>query len=127
MAHEAVKISSVYDSGRYSHVVRAGNTLYISGQVGWDSEGNVVGKGDFETQARQAYRNLEAVLKDAGASMANLVKVNMYLTDSRFAEPNRKLRGEFFKAPLPAMTLVIVEGLALPELLFEVEGVAVVD
>ncbi len=127
MAHDSVPTPSVFDSGRYSHVVRAGNTLYISGQVAMDKAGQIVGKGDFEAQGRQAYGNLQRVLQDAGADMKHLVKVNMYLTDGRFAEPNRKLRQEFFKPPLPAMTLVVVEGLAAPDYLIEIEGIAVLD
>jgi enamine deaminase RidA (YjgF/YER057c/UK114 family) len=127
MAHEPVPTPSVFDSGRYSHVVRAGNTLYISGQVAMDKEGQVVGKGDFEAQGRQAYGNLQRVLRDAGGDLKNLVKVNMYITDGRFAGTNHKLRQEFFKPPLPAMTLVVVEGLAAPDFLIEVEGIAVLD
>lgn len=126
MAHEPVPAPSGFDSGRYSHVVRAGDRLYISGQVAMDKEGQVVGKGGFEVQGRQAYGSLGRVPRVAGTDLQHRVKVNVYITDGRFAGTNHKLPQEFFKPP-PAMTLVVVAGPAAPDFLIEVEGVAVLD
>ena len=69
MAHEILKLKSVHetkDKG-YSHAAKAGKTLYIAGQVARDVKGNLVGKGDFEAQARQVYTNLENILHETGS------------------------------------------------------------
>ena len=69
MAHEILKLNSVHSTVGYSHVAKAGNTLYIAGQVAKDKEGNLVGKGDFETQVRQVHTNLKNILEEVGGSL----------------------------------------------------------
>lgn len=112
----------------YSNAVRvsAGDLLYISGQVAWDSEGKIVGVGDGVAQARQAFGNMGLVLAAHGASWRDLVKVIVYVTDLSWFDDLAAIRAELFPADGPASTIVCVAGLVQPELMIEVEGVAVV-
>jgi len=111
----------------YTHVVDvpAGRTLYIAGQVAFDAQGNVVGKGDIRAQTEQTFRNLEIALKSAGASFADVVKLNWYVRDMSQLAVYREVREQFLgTGPRPASTLVEVKGLALPDLLIEIEAIA---
>ena len=127
MAHEILKLSSVHSTVGYSHVAKAGNTLYIAGQVAKDKEGNLIGKGDFETQVRQVYTNLQNILNESGGSLQNIVKMTSFLTHYSYIETFRSVRNEFFPDPQPPNTLLFVESLALPEFLVEIEAIAVLD
>lgn len=127
MAHEILKLKSVHPTVGYSHVAKAGNTLYIAGQVAQDVEGNLVGKGDFEAQARQAYTNLKNIIEEAGGSLQNIVKMTTFLTHHNYVETYRSVRNEFFSEPFAPNTLLIIESLASPDYLIEVEAVAVLD
>lgn len=111
----------------FSQGVRVGNTLYVSGQVGMDKAGNVVGKGDMKAQTRQTIENIKAVLAAAGATLDDVVKVTMYVTDMSLAPLARDVRMEYFTKNPPASTGVEVKGLAHPDLLIEIEAIAVVD
>ena len=127
MAHEVLKLTRVYQPQGYSHAIRAGDTVYIAGQVARDLTGALVGRGDFEAQAQQVYRNLQAILEEIGGGLGNIVKMTTYLTHSGYIETYRAVRGRFFARPEPANTLLIVESLASPDFLIEVEAVAVLD
>jgi enamine deaminase RidA (YjgF/YER057c/UK114 family) len=127
MAHEILKLSSVHSPVGYSHVAKAGNTLYIAGQVAKNIEGQLVGKGDFETQVRQVHTNLKNILDEAGGSMQNIAKMTTLLTHYNYIETYRSVRDEFFQEPYPANTLLIVESLALPDFMVEIEAIAVLD
>jgi enamine deaminase RidA (YjgF/YER057c/UK114 family) len=110
----------------YSHVVDvpAGRTLYISGQVAFDAQGNVVGKGDVRAQTEQVFRNLKTAVESAGATMADVVKINWYVRDVSQIAVYREVRNQFFgSGPYPASTLVEVKGLVLEDLLIEVEAI----
>jgi reactive intermediate/imine deaminase len=111
----------------YSHGVRVGNTIYVSGQVGWDRDGNVVGPGDIKAQARQAIENIRSVLAVTGATLDDVVKVTMYVTDMALAPLAREVRQEYFTKFPPASTGLEVKALATPELLVEIEAIAVVE
>jgi 2-iminobutanoate/2-iminopropanoate deaminase len=129
MAHEILKLKSVHetkDSG-YSHVAKAGKTLYIAGQVARDVKGNLVGKGDFEAQARQVYTNLKNILEEAGGGLRNIVKATTILTHYANVGTLRKVRAEFFGDLMPPNTLLIIESLASPDFMIEVEVIAVLD
>ena len=108
-----------------AHAVRVGETVYVSGQVALDPDGNVVGKGNMYEQARQVFRNIEHVLGLAGGSMADIVKLNAYLIDfTRFAE-YAKARHEVFGPELRfAATGVEISRLIYEDLMIEVEVVA---
>jgi enamine deaminase RidA (YjgF/YER057c/UK114 family) len=111
----------------YSQVVKAGNTIYIAGQVAQDERGQLVGPGDFVAQANQVFENLKRALAAAGADVGDLVKTTVYVTDPRYREALRDVRTKYLgDTPPPASTLVVVAGLAQPEYLLEIEAVAVI-
>jgi enamine deaminase RidA (YjgF/YER057c/UK114 family) len=117
--------------GTYSHVVsaRAARTIYISGQVAFDKDGKVVGKGDLRAQTKQVFDNLKTCLEAAGASFADVVKITAYVVNFK---PEQRMvitevRNQYLSKPPPASTLVGVEALVVDDLLIEVEAVAVVD
>ena len=115
----------------YTHVVTAsgGKMIFVAGQVAWDSKGEIVGKGDLRAQATQAYTNLKAALAEAGATTADLVKMNTYIVNFKSADLPviREVRSQFFpQNNLPASPLVGVQALAMDGLLIEVEAMAVV-
>jgi 2-iminobutanoate/2-iminopropanoate deaminase len=110
----------------YTDAVRAGDLLFISGCVALDEHGNVVGEGDVVAQARQVFANIGRALTAAGASFADVVKVTLFLIDIDDRARINPVRQEFFGDARPASTLVEVSALVLPELLLEVEAVAVV-
>lgn len=109
----------------YTDAVLAGKTLYVSGCVAFNAAGNVVGKGDVAEQARQALANLGQVLAAAGATPADVVKVTVYLRRVDDRPKINPLRQEFFGEHRPASTLVEVSALVHPDLLVEVDAVAV--
>ncbi len=125
MAVEHLNPPGLHRSPAYSHVVKAGTTVYVAGQVARDANGNLVGPGDITAQATQVFNNLGIALEAAGATFANVVKITVFLTDPRFREAVGKVRAQYLKDPVPASTLVVVAGLAEPEFLVEIEVTAV--
>ncbi|HEV7666244.1 MAG TPA: RidA family protein [Chloroflexota bacterium] len=112
----------------YSQVGKVGNTLYISGQLGLDVNGELVGAGDAQAQARQAWQNLIGILAHYGATVRNLVKTNTYITHWAYRPLVGAARDELFSGPpYPPSTLVIVQGLSEPRFLVEIEAIAIVD
>ncbi|CAI8417604.1 MAG: 2-iminobutanoate/2-iminopropanoate deaminase [Porticoccaceae bacterium UBA1117] len=101
-----------------------GNLIFTSGQAAIDSEGNIVGVDDFDAQAEQGFKNLSDVLQQGGSSLAQVMKVTIYLTDMTNFMKVVALRERFFSAPYPADTLIEVSSLALPELEIEIEAIA---
>jgi enamine deaminase RidA (YjgF/YER057c/UK114 family) len=106
--------------------MEGGQLLYISGQVAWDTSGNVVGKGDMRAQARQAFQNLRQVLQAAGGDLKDLMKITTYITNIEDFPAVAEVRGEVFPGELPASTLIVVKGLFHPDFLIEVEGMAAI-
>ncbi len=116
----------------YSHTVTVsgGRTVYIAGQVAYNAQGEVVGKGDLRAQMRQALENLRLALAGSGASFKDIVKWNTYVVGFKPEQLPilREVRAEILKdVPPPASTLIGVQALANPDLLIEIEAVAVVD
>jgi enamine deaminase RidA (YjgF/YER057c/UK114 family) len=106
--------------------VKLGDTVYTSGTVAFDSEGNVIGEGDVYAQSKQVFKNIEEVLAAAGATMADVVKITTFLTDiSGYGEFGRA-RTEAFPAGVPASAAYATPALIKPELLVEVEAIAVI-
>ena len=110
--------------------VRGGKTIYISGQVAWDEKVQVVGVGDLRAQAERVFENLKIALEAGGATYDSLVKLTTYVVNLK--PEDRVTISEVRKryidpAKLPASTMVGVPSLVMPELLIEVEAVAVVD
>jgi len=112
---------------RYSHAWKVGNTIYVAGQLATDASGKLVGANDMRAQARQAFENLAAVLEAAGASLADVVKTTVFITDMRHRDAYSEVRQQFYKGDPPASTLVQVVALAEPGALIEIEAIAVVD
>jgi enamine deaminase RidA (YjgF/YER057c/UK114 family) len=125
---EPYAANSVFDPPTYAQAVKvsgAQTILYIAGQVAYTAEGGVAHPGDFKAQARETLRSLKAQVEAGGGTMANIVKVNTYVTDIRYRAEYAAVREEFFGKKLPASTMVAVAALAQPEFLIEVEAIAV--
>ena len=126
MARKIIQPVSVHSTAGvgYSHAAKAGDIVYIAGQIALNADGNLVGKGDAETQTHQAYVNLQAILEELGGSLEDIVKLTTYLTDRSHLEAFRRARNRFFEDPFPPNTLLFVSGLAQPDYLVEIEAVA---
>lgn len=103
----------------------AGSIVFISGQAPISADGGLVGAGDFEAQCRQVFENLQAVVEAAGAKLEDIVKLTVFLTEMQALPEYTRIKGEFFRGEQPASTAVGVVALARPEMLVEVEAVAV--
>lgn len=112
----------------YSHAVAfAGSMIVVSGQLPLDGEGHLVGQGDPVVQVRQVFRNLAAALAAAGATMSQVVKLTVYLTDLGDLNAFRQVRDEFIQPDKPpASSLVRVSGLAHPGSRVEIEALAAI-
>ena len=112
----------------YTHVVETsgGRTVYVSGQIALDKTGTLVGAGDLKAQTRQVFENLKAALAAAGGTLDDVVKITIFMTDLSQIQEFREIRNSYFPREVPASTLVQVVRLARPELLIEIEAVAVV-
>lgn len=110
--------------GPYSQAVRAGNTVYLSGQIPLDPASGSLVEGDIRVQSRRAFANLKAVCEAAGGSLEDVVRIGLYLTDlGQFGEVNTVM-AEYFESPYPARSTVEVP--ALPKgATFEVDAVMV--
>jgi 2-iminobutanoate/2-iminopropanoate deaminase len=112
----------------YSHVVTVtgpGKTIYVAGQLGRDAQGNIV--GDMRAQMEQTFKNLEACLKEAGASWADVVKTNTFVTDYEEFSKHSDVRMRYIGVASPTSTTVQISRLAQPEAMVEIELIAVVN
>ena len=105
-------------------VVECGRVLFVSGQVPVDGEGNLVGAGDFPAQASQVFENIKAIVEEAGGSMANVIKITVFLTDIATYKDFAQVRSQYVQEPYPAATLVAVQSLVDPQWMIEVEAIA---
>jgi 2-iminobutanoate/2-iminopropanoate deaminase len=116
-----------YEPFRLAQGYRVGDLLFISGQAAIDGEGRIVGIGDFEAQAKQAFENLDRALRAGGSSLRNVVKVTIFLRDMASFDSIVELRGKYFSPPYPADTIVEVSSLYSRDALIEIEAIAVAD
>lgn len=107
-------------------VTGADKVTFLSGQAPIDPEGRLVGEDDFDTQAAQVFDNLAAVLHQAGASFDAVVKITVYLTDIARIRDFGRIKARCISGPQPASTAIGVTALALPGMMLEVEGIAVI-
>lgn len=118
----------------FSQVIRAGNTIYVGGQLSADEKGNVVGGGDIEAQTRNVFSGISKLLAAADASWKDVVKLNTYYVydgaeaDAQaFWEKMTRIRLEYLPTPGPVATAVRVAGLMYPGFLIEADVIAVLD
>ena len=131
MERQFINPEGLLRPGAYTPAIRVsgGTTVYVSGQVSQDAQGNVVGKGDLLAQTEQVYKNLGIVLAGAGATFADVVKINVYVVG--YKPEHRALlqsvrEKHVSKDSPPASTLIGVQALARTDFLVEIEAVAVV-
>jgi enamine deaminase RidA (YjgF/YER057c/UK114 family) len=133
MAHLRLRkfnTATVYDGGRIANdmcmAVRAGNFVFLRGQTGFDLDNKFVGKGDAAAQADQAMKNVKILLEEAGARLAHICKITTYITDRAYREEVYRTIGRHLNGVFPCGTGLIVNGLALPEMLVEIDIEAVI-
>jgi len=120
-------VSPYEDVIGFSRAVRVGDLVFVSGTVAWGPDGKLVGKGDVYAQAKQTLANIEGYLREAGATLKDVVRTRIYLTDiGRWQEVARAHR-EAFGDVRPASSMLEISGLAEPEMLVEIEAVAVLS
>ncbi|MEX2650221.1 MAG: RidA family protein [Alphaproteobacteria bacterium] len=107
-------------------VVRAGNHVFLRGQVGQTLDGKTVGIADAAAQADQAMRNVKQLLEEAGSKLDHICKITVYITDRAYREPVYQSIGKWLKGVYPCSTGLIVNGLARPEWVMEIDVEAVV-
>lgn len=125
MRKQFIVPSGTHVAPTYSHAVKAGATIYLAGHVGRDAAGKVV-DGGIEAQTAQVFENLTRTLAAAGATLADIVKLTVHITDIDAMAVVREVRARYLKPPMPASTAVEVARLA-PGILIEIDGIAVVD
>lgn len=107
-----------------SQAIAVGDWIFVSGQAALNRQGEIVGENNFLLQAETAFENLQAVLQAAGSGLQDVVKVTIFLTDMSHFNEVIKLRRRYFSPPYPADSIVEVQALALPQLMFEIEAIA---
>jgi enamine deaminase RidA (YjgF/YER057c/UK114 family) len=129
MPKQIINPASMVPPAGYSYAVKkTGTPVFIAGQVALDGQGRLVGEGDAAAQADQAFQNLRTVVEACGGTMDDIVKINIYVTDAAYRAAVVSARQRHFReGQYPASTYVVVAGLAIPQLLVEVEAVAMID
>ena len=111
----------------YSRVIKVGNIIEVAGTTAIDEEGRIVGPGDPYTQTKFIFQKIETYLQKAGASMEDVVRTRMFVTDISQWEAIGKAHGEFFRKIKPAASMLEVSQLIDPELLVEIEVTAILN
>jgi len=125
MRHQIVRPASVPTNPGYSQAVRAGQTLYVSGQVSLDSQGKLVGPADIAAQAAQVFANVKAVVEAGGGTLEDVVKLTTYTTSIDHRPAIAEARSRYWQSDWPSSTFVVISSLASSEYLVEVEAIAV--
>lgn len=124
MPNEIITPPFVGAARGYSHAVRVGTTLYVSGQVATDADGAVVGVDDIEAQVAQVWQNLRSVISYAGGTLDDIAKITVFTTDIGYRPAIAAARERAFpNGRYPASTFLVVQSLATPDLLVEIEAI----
>jgi enamine deaminase RidA (YjgF/YER057c/UK114 family) len=123
VARQRLQPQNLEDPIRYSRGWKVGNTVYLAGAIGHNDDGSL--SPDIRVQTLRSIKQLEAVMKEAGGSLKDIVKLTVFITDMRFREGYGEVRAEFFPHPAPASTLIQCVALATPGAMIEIEAVAV--
>ncbi len=116
-------------SGHFSHatmIEARGRLVFISGMVARRADGTIAGIGDIEAQTRQVCENLKAAVEEAGGTMDDICRVDVYVRNMEHFEAIHKVRREYFKAPAPASTMVEVCKMTSPDYLIEISAIAAI-
>jgi len=113
-----------FESFALSQAIAMGDWIFVSGQAALNRQGEVVGEGNFLVQAETAFENLREVLQAADSGLHDVVKVTIFVTDISYFSEVVELRRRYFSLPYPADSIVEVSALALPQLMFEIEAIA---
>lgn len=114
-------------TNEFSMVVRAGNHIYMRGQTAFDLEGNFHGENDVVEQTENACRCIKQLLEEAGGKMEDVCKLTTYVTDRSYRKEVYSVIAKHFKGVYPVSTGLVVQGLALPEMLVEIDVEAVIS
>lgn len=129
MAKQIIRASALPDPSAtraYSQGVRAGNLLFLAGQLGHDAEVRA-GQGRFEAQTRRVFERMGLILEAAGGSLDDLVTMTVFVTDMRYGDEFVRLRGEILKRDFPASALIGVSSLASLDALIEIQAIAAME
>ncbi|MBI2303153.1 MAG: RidA family protein [Chloroflexi bacterium] len=127
MPKQSIDPPNTPPSPLYSQAIKVGNMIFISGQVARDKDNPVVGKGDIVAQAEKVYENMGEVLKAAGATFKDVVKMTTYMVNPEDMGKIREVRTRYFGNHRPAATGLVVKRLAHPDFLMEMEAIAVIE
>jgi 2-iminobutanoate/2-iminopropanoate deaminase len=127
MRRESFLLDGLPTGPNLSHAVRAGNTLYLAGQVALTLDRQVVGEDDPRAQAEQVFRNIESVLTASGASFGDVVKLTCFVSRPEVYAHYAAVRSRYLLPNRPAETAIVVGPMIDPRLLLEVEVIAVLD
>jgi enamine deaminase RidA (YjgF/YER057c/UK114 family) len=129
MPRQIVNPPGVSKPQGYSHAVKkTGTPVFLSGQVALDADGKLVGAGDVAAQVEQVFQNVRTVVEACGGTIDDIVKITVYVTDAAHRPAVAAARArQFPEGRYPASTYLVVSALAIPELLVEIEAVAMID
>lgn len=127
--HKKINPDGLFKTKGFTQAVSStGNkTVYVSGQLPWDKDRNVVGKDDVKEQTRQVFRNIKCVLDEVGATWDDVVKLNAYVVGPEHVNTVARIKGEIIGDAPPADTIVGVSGLAYPDCLIEIDAIVMMD
>ncbi len=124
---EVINPKNVHWPFGFSHVVKVGDTVWVSGQLPMDQDGNIVGEGDMAMQTEKTYENLQKCLESVGATLRDIVMLGIYVTDlDEFASKTAEIRKKYFGKYRPATTGIEVSRFYFPDAMIEVEATAVI-
>ncbi|MEW6669019.1 MAG: RidA family protein [Thermodesulfobacteriota bacterium] len=121
---EVISENAAKPFGVFSQAIKAGNFIFVSGQVSKDRNGRVVGKGDIKAQTEQCILNLQNILEAAGTTLRDVVKVTVFVADMSHLAAIHEVRARYFTQPYPASTLVEVSRFTEKDYLIEIEAIA---